>query len=124
MLAADSRIGFCAFFFNRCYYCHYFVPAFAIQLNILEFNYFQGEEGQFFHYYQMCTKCRLQTAHRRCWTVVPRPINISALMMTIKRNFSRVASVISRPATCLVSITGNHFFVCVNGSRAKLKTFV
>ena len=36
--------------------------------------------------------------------------------MKIKRNFSR-------PATCQVSITGEHFF-CVNGSRAKLKTFV
>ena len=85
--------------------------------HILEFNYFQGKEGQLFHYYQMllqsvCTKCRLQTAHRRCWTVVPRPINISALMMRVKRNFSRVASVISRPATCLVSIAGKHFFGC------------
>ena len=45
-------------------------------------------------YYQMllqsvCTKCRVQTAHRRCWTVIPRPINISALMMKIKRKFYR-----------------------------------
>ena len=37
----------------------------------------------------VCTKCRSQTAHRRCWTVIPRPINISALMMRIKRKFSR-----------------------------------
>ena len=36
MLASDSRIGFlCYFFFNiEYYYRHYFVPAFAIQLNI------------------------------------------------------------------------------------------
>lgn len=45
-------------------------------------------------YYQMllqsvCTKCRVQTAHRRCWTVLSRPINISALMMRIKRKLSR-----------------------------------
>ena len=71
----------------------------------------------------LCTKCRLQTPHRRCWPVVPRPINISALMMRIKGNFSGVASVIFWPATCLVSIAGEHF-LCVNGSRAKLKTFV
>ena len=33
--------------------------------HILEFNYFQGEEGQFFHYYQMLlmqiADCRLHT---------------------------------------------------------------
>ena len=44
-------------------------------------------------------------------------------MMRINETFLGVASVISRPATCQVSITGEHFF-CVNGSRAKLKTFV
>ena len=36
MLVSDSRIGFlCYYFFNtEHYYRHYFVPAFAIQLNI------------------------------------------------------------------------------------------
>ena len=36
MLAADSRMGFlcCFFFVMYYYYCHYFVPAFVIQLNI------------------------------------------------------------------------------------------
>ena len=96
MLASDPRIGFlCYFFFNIEYYMLLFCACLCNSVkHILEFNYFQGEEGQLFHYYQMllqlvCTKCRLQTAHRRCWTVVPRPINISALMMRIKRNFSR-----------------------------------
>ena len=92
MLAADSRIGFLCFFFFK--YIMLLLSLFCASLcnsikHILEFNYFQGGEGQFFHYYQMCTKCRLQAAHRRCFTVVPRPINISALMMRIKRNFSR-----------------------------------
>ena len=31
----------------------------------------------------------MQTALRWYWTVVPRPINISALMMKIKGNFYR-----------------------------------
>ena len=34
--------------------------------------------------------------------------------------FLGVASVISRPAICQVSVAGEHFF-CVNGSRAMLK---
>ena len=35
--------------------------------------------------------------------------------------FLGVASVISRPAICQVSVAGEHFFLCVNGSRAMLK---
>ena len=31
----------------------------------------------------------MQNAHRRYWTVVPRPINISALVMRIEGNFYR-----------------------------------
>ena len=65
MLAADSRIGFlcCSFFL-----IYNIIKVLSVLYNsvkhILEFNYyFQGEEGQFFHYYQMllqsvCTKCR------------------------------------------------------------------
>ena len=101
MLAADSRICFlcCSFFFN-IYNIIIIVIILCLSVlcnsvkDILELNYcFQGEEGQFFHYYQMllqsmCTKCIFQTAHRWCWTVVSRPINISALMMIIKRNFA------------------------------------
>ncbi len=46
-------------------------------------------------YYQMllqsvCTKRRVQTLDRWCWTVVSRQINISALMMIINRKFSRI----------------------------------
>ena len=99
MLASDSRIGFFVlfFFYIEYYYRHYFVLAFAIQLNIFWNSIiFKEKKVSFFTiikcYSNRCVQnadCRLQTAHRRCWTVVPRPINISALMMRIKRNFSR-----------------------------------
>ena len=96
------------------------MPAFAIQLNIFWNSIiFKEKKVSFFTiikcYSNRCVQnadCRLQTAHRRCWTVVPRPINIFALMMRIKGNFLGVASVIFWPATCLVSIAGEHFFVC------------
>ena len=55
MLAADSRISFsCCFFFK---YVILLLSLFCACLcnsvkHILGFNYFQGEEGQLFHYYQ------------------------------------------------------------------------
>ena len=78
------------------------MPAFAVQLNILWNSIIFKEKKVSFStiikcYSHLCVQnadCRLQTAHRQCWTVVPRPINISALMMRIKVNFLGVASVI------------------------------
>ena len=65
MLAADSRIGFlCFFFFNRCYYCHYFVPAFAIQLNIFWNSIIFKEKKVSFFTIIKCVQnadCRLHT---------------------------------------------------------------
>ena len=57
------------FFFLICNIITVIILCLPLQFSkhILEFNYFQGEEGQLFHYYQMlfqsvCTKCRLQIA--------------------------------------------------------------
>ena len=71
------------------------MPAFAIQLNIFWNSIiFKKKKADFFA------------------SVVRRPINISALMMTVKETFLGVAGVIFWPATCVVSIAGEHFFVC------------
>ena len=56
MLVSDSRMGFlCYFFFgNRILLSSLFCASLCNSVkHILEFNYFQGEEGQLFHYYQM-----------------------------------------------------------------------
>ena len=104
------------------------MPAFAIQLNIFWNSIiFKEKKVSFFTiikcYSNRCVQnadCRLHTGGVGL-SFLDRLIFLHSWWES-NETFLGVASVISRPATCLVSITGKHFFECVNGSRAKLKT--
>ena len=106
------------------------MPAFVIQLNIFWNSIiFKEKKVSFFTiikcYSNRCVQnadCRLHTGGVGL-SFLDRLIFLHSWWES-KETFLGVASVISRPSTCLVSIAGRHFCVCVNGSRAKLKTFV
>ena len=105
------------------------MPAFAIQLNIFWNSIvFKEKKVSFFTIIKCYSNWCVQNADCRLHT---GGVGLSFLDRLIfrhswwlsKETFLGVASVISRPANCLVSIAGEHFF-CVNGSRPMLKTFV